>query len=181
VPGAYTYDSALTGTRYVLNTAAADQVSAEAGCVTLGGHLVSYTSKMEQADVEGYFVASGGIIPSYHQFYWMGLQLAIFPAYAWLDTSLPELSNKTYVHWAKGAPNRRAVCAGASYAGTWGGAWGWQDAECGQQAIAICKANSEQMRHACMVAPGRTPVLARCRGSANRPAMCCLPPPLACM
>jgi hypothetical protein len=145
VPSVYTYDSRVTGTRYVLSTTPVDQQTAEANCVTLGGHLVSYTSLMEQTDVEAYFSFSGGIIPSYHQFYWMGLQMALYPSYAWLDTSLPEPSNRTYIHWAKGAPSQRATCAGASYAGTWGGAWGWQDASCNQLAVAICKANSEAL------------------------------------
>jgi hypothetical protein len=48
VPGAYTYDSKLTGNRYVLNTDARIQREAEAGCIALGGHLVSYTSAQEQ-------------------------------------------------------------------------------------------------------------------------------------
>lgn len=53
VPGAYTYDSKLTGTRYVLNTDARNQRQAEAGCIALGGHLVSYTSAQEQVRPDG--------------------------------------------------------------------------------------------------------------------------------
>jgi hypothetical protein len=123
---------------------------------------VPYTT---QTDVESYFAYSGGLIPSFHQFYWMGLTVAAYPNYNWMDTTVPPPSTKTYVHWSKGAPNQQAPCAGASYAGTWGGAWGWQDAPCSQSAPAICKANSEWECSAavysfiyCYICPAKKPV-----------------------
>jgi hypothetical protein len=123
-----------------MTTSPSDQRSAEANCVLLGGHLVSYVSYQEQLEVEMALVFSGGLIPSFHQFYWMGLQVLAYPQFAWSDTTLPLPTNRTYAHWAKGAPNQRAACAGASYPASWSQAWGWQDAECTTQAVAVCEA-----------------------------------------
>ncbi len=143
MPGVYRYTSPSTGNDYLLSTTPVDQRSAEAACVLLGGHLVNYASYQEQLEVEAAFVFSGGLIPSHHQFYWMGLQVLFYPLYAWTDATLPAPSNRSYVHWAKGAPNQRAACAGASYPGSWNQVWGWQDADCSAPAVTICKGMRE--------------------------------------
>jgi hypothetical protein len=48
--------SAVTGSRYMLNTSLASQAEAQAACNLQGGHLVSYSSLEEQYEVEQYFV-----------------------------------------------------------------------------------------------------------------------------
>jgi hypothetical protein len=72
-PAIYNYTS-KAGTDYFLNTSLTSQPDAQATCNTWGGHLVILTSNSsEQIELENYFVKSGGLIPSYHQFYWSGL------------------------------------------------------------------------------------------------------------
>ena len=49
----------------MLNTSLANWYDAEDNCMALGGHLVSFNSLEEQLDVEAYFVASSGLLPTY--------------------------------------------------------------------------------------------------------------------
>jgi hypothetical protein len=73
VPAIYNYTS-KAGLEYYLNTSLTSQPEAEATCNTWGGHLIIYTSNnTEQIEVETYFIKTGGLIPSYHGFYWTGL------------------------------------------------------------------------------------------------------------
>ena len=73
VSSIYQYTS-KGGNMYYLNTSLTTQEEGEGSCNSWGGHLVIFTSNSsEQMEVEQYFVKSGGLIPSYHGFYWSGL------------------------------------------------------------------------------------------------------------
>jgi hypothetical protein len=61
----YSYTNNLTSISYVLNTTHTNFYEAEDNCIALGGHLISYTSLEEQIDVEAYFMATGGMLPTY--------------------------------------------------------------------------------------------------------------------
>jgi hypothetical protein len=54
----------VTNNTYLLNIAPLNFIDAEESCRQSGGHLTSYHSEEEQADVERYFVNTGGG-PSY--------------------------------------------------------------------------------------------------------------------
>ncbi len=81
----YSYTSAKSNSTYYLGTGELNALAAELACNALGGHLVSYGSAAEQREVEAAFVAQGGIIPGYHQLYWLGLQASPYPQFTWLD------------------------------------------------------------------------------------------------
>jgi hypothetical protein len=51
VPAVYVYNSSLSKLSYILNTEPTNFSSAEDWCRTNGGHLASYTSLAEQAEV----------------------------------------------------------------------------------------------------------------------------------
>jgi hypothetical protein len=123
---------------------------AEASCQNQGGHLTSYQSEAEQAEVEQYYIKNGYLFPTFagHQFYWMGLNASFWPStgfakFHWLDRS-PGPNNSTYQHWgtyydaysAVPEPNNARSppenCAGANITQAYGarGAWGWADWNC---------------------------------------------------
>ena len=72
--GAWTYYSNTTRHTYVFNSTATTQQQAELGCQAAGGHLLSYTSRQEQREVEQYFISTGRLIPAFHRSYWIGLR-----------------------------------------------------------------------------------------------------------
>jgi hypothetical protein len=73
VEASFVYASATTKATYLLSTAKANFIDAQATCNDHGGHLVSYQSLEEQIEVEAYFESLGVFIPLYHVFYWTGL------------------------------------------------------------------------------------------------------------
>ena len=156
VPGVYIHASRSTGTRYMLSTMPNDQRSAEADCVKQGGHLVSYESDEEQAEVEKFFFDYGVLLPGYHTFYWLGLNTTAerWPAFSYLDgAAAPNASVGAYAGWGNYSeaassnvtvpePNNLFApeyCAGANYSemGFDGeGAdsfWPWSDTSCTAQ------------------------------------------------
>jgi hypothetical protein len=96
-PFVYSYTSAKLDSTYYLDTSPLNALAAEASCMTLGGHLVSYGSAQEQSEVEAAFIRLGGLIPGYHGSYWMGLRASPYPQFFWLD------------RWVRG----RGRCVGA--------------------------------------------------------------------
>jgi hypothetical protein len=50
-PSVYIYNSTISALSYILNTEPTNFTSAEEWCKLSGGHLVSYTSLAEQAEV----------------------------------------------------------------------------------------------------------------------------------
>jgi hypothetical protein len=84
-PSVYNYTSAKLGATYLMDTAPLNALAAEASCMRLGGHLVSYGSAQEQGEVEAAFIKQGALIPGYHGSYWIGLQASPYPQFTWLD------------------------------------------------------------------------------------------------
>jgi hypothetical protein len=146
-PGAYYYNSTRTNCTYLLNTTAATFAAANAACNRAGGHLVSFTSFVEQQDVELHFTNRGALIPTGHRAYWIGLlatnattNATSWPTFRWLDSAAPVPVEATWGHWAAGEPNRAwEICALANYSASFGFTWGWQDANCNRWLPSICK------------------------------------------
>jgi hypothetical protein len=119
------------------------------------------TPKPYPASLQGY------LLPSYHQFYWLGLSTPQWPEWAWADRLATAQSS--YQHWGSyqlgpaGAASPRLVsepdalydnqpldCAGAnaSQAYSAGGAgvglaWGWADDACGALHVYMCRQAGE--------------------------------------
>jgi hypothetical protein len=90
VPSTYRYKSPSTSHSYVLNTTAATFSQAERACARLGGAPVSYHRDFEQAEVEGYFIEAGVLLPGFHKRYWLGLTIPykdprLWPQFQWSE------------------------------------------------------------------------------------------------
>lgn len=48
------------GFTFLLNLTAVDQATAQATCQDKGGHLAAYTTRAEQAEVEGFYLSKVG-------------------------------------------------------------------------------------------------------------------------
>ncbi len=48
----------------------------------------------EQAEVEGYFLDMGVILPTFHKTYLMGLTTPQWPKFMWMDPAVPQLNTK---------------------------------------------------------------------------------------
>ena len=149
VPFVYNYTSPKTGNKYYMVSNPANGLAAEVNCNVLGGHLVQYSSAMEQQEVEQAFIKQGGLIGAHHGVYWLGLQTQAYPEFHWLDrTALPP-SNRTYARWSPGEPGPQTdlnFCATANASNAWGAGasagtapWGWQSHDCTQEAVYICE------------------------------------------
>ena len=76
-----------TNNTYCLNTNLTGVSDSEAYCNTLGGHLVSWNSQAEQAEVEGYWLKAGLLLPLFHKAYWTGAYIGdedVWPNFMWL-------------------------------------------------------------------------------------------------
>ena len=137
-PGVYRYTSEFSGATFTLNTAARMQADAEITCQSQGGHLAIFTSAQEQQDVERGFTTLGGLIPVFHQRYWLGLMASEWPVFDVIDTT----AGATYRNWADMQPDDGAdppeLCAVAVDVGD-GSAWKWDDTNCGQRQIFMCR------------------------------------------
>jgi hypothetical protein len=51
-----TYTSKMTGNTFVLVSTKATQATAEASCLSKGGHLAAFMSNLEQDEVERHFI-----------------------------------------------------------------------------------------------------------------------------
>lgn len=70
-------------------------------CNSAGGHLASYSSYDEQAEVEAHYLAQGALMPAYHSSYWLGLVAGQqWPSFRWLDASLAEPGPSSWSHWS---------------------------------------------------------------------------------
>jgi hypothetical protein len=154
----YVYNS-TTNQTFIFTPAVKNFTDAEQSCQDQGGHLASYSSEAEQAEVEKYYVSQGYMFPSFpgHAFYWLGLNTSHwpstgFPNFYWLDRS-PGPNSSTYSHWgtyydsysASPEPNNARAppetCAGANVTEAYGNlsAWGWADYHCGEKFGFMCK------------------------------------------
>ncbi len=143
MPNIYYYTSPKSKSQYMLNTTADTHANAEAACNLWGGHLAMWESLTEQSEVEQAFVSDGGLISSFQQSYWMGLEVQDWPQFAWMDKTVLAPSKRTYSHWIKNAPGNRAFgCGLANWNTSYTLAWGWQDADCDMQLVYICELSS---------------------------------------
>jgi hypothetical protein len=137
-PGVYRYTTLVTGATFTLNTEARMQADAEAICQSQGGHLAIFSSAQEQQDVEKGFTALGGLIPVFHQRYWLGIMAQDWPMFVAMDSTL----GTTYRGWADLQPDDAAdppeLCAVAVDVGD-GSTWKWDDVNCGQSQIFMCR------------------------------------------
>jgi hypothetical protein len=154
----YQYN-ATTNNTFIFTPVVKNFTDAEASCVAQGGHLASYASEAEQAEVEKYYVSNGYMFPTFpgHAFYWLGLNTSFwpstgFPKFSWLDRE-PGPNASTYSHWgtysdmysASPEPNNARMppelCAGANVSQAYGNlsAWGWADWNCGESFGYMCR------------------------------------------
>jgi hypothetical protein len=169
VAGTY-YTSKRFGATYIFNSTAANFTNAENACLDFGSHLVSWRSQAEQAEVESFYTNNGFMFPTYHRFYWMGLQagrsmapadlMATFgsrwPNFTYTDKSPAPGTPNAYTHWGRYQPlnfpepdNRFSpeLCAGGNASETFGNpkAWGWADTRCNGSFPFMCKVAGAQL------------------------------------
>lgn len=70
------FTSRITGTSFYFNGSAAKQADAQAACLAAGGHLATYASMEEQAEVEEHYVTTGHLLPACQRAYWLGYKYA---------------------------------------------------------------------------------------------------------
>ncbi len=119
----------------------------------------------EQREVEQYYINNGYLFPKYHLFYWIGLSTPTTDpiAFNWVDPTSGNLTSNSYQHWGQGAtgnppdmgsePNNYMgdeKCGGANYTMTYDSAWGWGDAQCGIQAVFMCRLIGGRRALACL-------------------------------
>lgn len=90
MPAVYSYKSRTSAHTYLLNTTTATFTQGQDWCTRQGGSMVSYQSAFEQAEVEGYFVEQGMLLPTYHKRYWIGLAIPykdprLWPQFQWTE------------------------------------------------------------------------------------------------
>jgi hypothetical protein len=56
-----------TGNTFFLNTSYMNFSSAESACAASGGHLASFLSQQEQAEVEQFYIRNGYLLPAFHR------------------------------------------------------------------------------------------------------------------
>jgi hypothetical protein len=149
VPNTYFFTAPKTRVTYMLNTSVDTADNAEAACNLLGGHLAMYESQSEQQEVETGLVSDGGLIPSFHMRYWLGLESTEWPKFEWKDRTVPAPSKRNYNHWDKSSPDNSTLeCAAASWPEAYTNAWAWVDEDCGRLLPYVCEISSEWHRPA---------------------------------
>jgi hypothetical protein len=68
--------TSITGTSFYFNGSAATQADAQAACLAAGGHLATYATMEQQAEVEQHYVATGHLLPACQRAYWLGYKYA---------------------------------------------------------------------------------------------------------
>ncbi len=154
------FRSPQSGSIYTLNTTAVNRYQAQEACLAGGGHAVSYTSIVEQFEVENWFTLAGVLLPSYHKSYWLGLYIpqvntTLWPNFQWLDgspaPSNPSAQSSRYAQWGELTlsdgrvmmePNNLVppeFCVAANASQAQDSVWGWADQNCDTRNIFICK------------------------------------------
>ena len=130
---------------------------AELACQEQGGHLATFTTQLEQQEVENFYTTSGYWFPTNFRFYWMGLKATNWPAFRWVDRMFNAPSAKDYRNWGNYMePGKQPVgepyytpgtppqlCAGGNFTESIGGVFGWADAICTDKYQAICRVQRE--------------------------------------
>ena len=156
------YTSDKFSATYIFNSTMANFTDAENFCRYSGGHLVSWRSRAEQAEVESYYMNNGYMFPTFHRFYWMGLSAANgmkpadlisqqnkWPNFSYIDGA-PRPGGSAYEAWGRYQPlnfpepdNRFSpeLCAGGNATEAFGTpkVWGWADTRCNSSFPFICK------------------------------------------
>jgi hypothetical protein len=157
VNSTYRFSSNATKSSYILSTIAASFDAAEAYCNSQGAHLAAYSSPAEQSRVERFYFDYGVILPGYHTFYYIGLNVTAnmtWPDFTFIDgTPAPNASNGTYVNWGNYSadptssltipePNNLVPpehCAGANYTESSNVPWQWSDTNCNSAWPFLCE------------------------------------------
>jgi hypothetical protein len=142
--GAYVYVSNATNATYILNTTAADYMTAAQVCNDNGGFLAAYTGVAEQAEVERFFANMTYFMPVWHRSYWIGQRQAPSGGdFYWVDPRAVAAGN-SYTHWGLDQPDFSSpvdgscAAANSSYTTT-DKAYMWSDANCTTALPFMCK------------------------------------------
>lgn len=147
------FTSSVTNSTFQYASNLSDFTAGQKACNLLGGHLASYVSLEEQVEVEQHFIKAGYLFPKARPFYWMGLRTnatAEPRKYTWIDPTLVTQvydPSSSYAHWGNAAgqaePNNLyfppELCIGANFSGSFEGAAGWADANCGMKYPIMCR------------------------------------------
>jgi hypothetical protein len=160
--------TASNGNTYIFNASSATFNEAQDTCKLRGAHLVAWTSYKEQAEVEGYFVSNGYLLPTYHLYYWIGANVSdaiYWPDFSWIDPYTPGPINSSYEHWGRYQPGQETepnfnlnqppeLCAVANYTQAYfnPAAWGWADDYCLNKHPFMCKMLREWRHRPCLQA-----------------------------
>ncbi len=96
---------------------------------------------------------SGYLFPTFHASYWFGLasNQSFYPIFGWLDPVFPGPTSESYRHWGTlktgggdsiPEPNNQQpqeYCAVCNATQTYGGAYGWADANCANKYGQMCR------------------------------------------
>ena len=101
------------------------------------------------AQVEGYCVNGGFLLPKYHRYYWMGLRAVGPKNFNWIDPTMPKLSAAdSFRWWGMTKPdnlpepnnyNGNELCAVGNFTEARKNVWGWADTGCTSQYVSICR------------------------------------------
>jgi hypothetical protein len=102
----------------------------------------------EQLQAEQAYLSQGVLFAGATASYWIGLSSnsSNWPVFTWMLKTLPSAdSNEAgWDHWGRGQPDDAgpsALCAMASAALSYDGAWGWSGAQCSLQLPFLCRVN----------------------------------------
>ena len=115
---------------------------------------------------------NGFLLPTYHQFYWMGANVSdaiYWPNFTWVDPYTPGPINSSYEHWGRFQPgqepepnfcvnNPPELCVGGNYSQAYFNplAWGWADDYCLNKHPFMCKMLREWHALGCWPHVGRS-------------------------
>jgi hypothetical protein len=149
-----------TGGNFFLLSVPRSFEEAEQACQMHGGHLATYTSQLEQQEVEKFYTEGGYWFPTNFKFYWLGLKATNWPSFAWVDKMFPPPTARSYRNWgsfvepgkmpvaepfyATGTPP--TMCAGGNFTQSIAGVFGWADTTCTDMYQAICRVQREWRR-----------------------------------
>ena len=146
-----------TGATFFLTPSAKSFEDAELACQTRGGHLATFTTQLEQQEVENFYTSNGYWFPTNFVFYWIGLRAINWPNFRWVDRMFPAPTAKSYRNWGSFVePGKPAVgepyytpdtppqmCGGGNFTESLGGVFGWADAMCTSQYMSMCRVQRE--------------------------------------
>jgi hypothetical protein len=140
--------TASTGNAFRFYATPLNKTDAEVECNMYGGHLASYLSLAEQAEVEQWYMDNGDLLPTFTPSYWIGLSSTngTWPSFRWLDDAPPP-TGSAYQHWGvdlydgSSEPNSQGNCVVANYSQSADSpaTFGWSDTRCNQKLPFMCR------------------------------------------